>query len=69
MAEAHSRSLAGMMIVSSVLSAFFCLAGLMLAYRFDLTSGASIIAVATVCFFVWRAAMRLRCLGRRPWRA
>ncbi|MGE4555346.1 MAG: metal ABC transporter permease [Desulfovibrionaceae bacterium] len=70
MAEVHSRSLAGMMVVSSVLSAFFCLAGLALAYRFDLTSGASIIAAATVCFLIWRVGIRLhrvaKGFGRKP---
>jgi len=38
------------MVVASGLNIFFCLAGLMLAYRFDLTSGAAIIAVAAVTF-------------------
>ncbi len=56
MAEAHVRSLLGMMALSSLFSAVFCMAGLALAYWFDLTSGASIIAVATVCFLIWRGA-------------
>lgn len=51
-AEHRARSLGGMMAISSVLSALFCLAGLWLSYRFDITSGAAIIAVASVAFFV-----------------
>jgi len=43
-------SLGRAMVVASLLNIFFCLAGLMLAYRFDLTSGAAIIAVAAVTF-------------------
>jgi len=35
-----------------VLNLFFCLSGLALAYRFDLTSGAAIIAVAATVFFL-----------------
>ena len=52
LAEARSRSLGAMMAVGALYSALFCLVGLWLSYQFDLTSGASIIAVATVWFFV-----------------
>ena len=48
MAERRCRSLAGMMLLSAVLSALFCVGGLWLSYSLDLTSGASIIAVACV---------------------
>ncbi|GFM35880.1 metal ABC transporter permease [Desulfovibrio psychrotolerans] len=51
MAQRHARSLAGMMLAATGWSILFCLGGLALSYRFDLTSGASIIAVAAVCFF------------------
>lgn len=50
MAERRCRSLAGMMLLSAVLSALFCVGGLWLSYSLDLTSGASIIAVACVGF-------------------
>lgn len=50
MAERRARSLAGMMLLSAVLSAVFCVAGLYLSYALDLTSGASIIAVACAGF-------------------
>jgi zinc transport system permease protein len=51
-AEKFSPNLATMMLLSAVLSALFIICGLMLSYYFDLTSGAAIIAVATVVFFV-----------------
>ena len=51
LAEHHAKSLAGMMLFASLWAALFCLVGLGLSYAFDLTSGATIIAVATVCFF------------------
>lgn len=51
-AEKHSSSLKGMMVYSTLFSLFFAVAGLMLSYFFNLTSGASIIAVSAFCFFV-----------------
>ena len=51
-AEKFSPNLATMMLLSAILSALFIICGLMLSYYFDLTSGAAIIAVATVVFFV-----------------
>jgi zinc transport system permease protein len=56
MARGPSRSLLTMMVRAVVWSIFFCLTGLWLSYACNLTSGASIIAVATICFFgklVW----------------
>ena len=50
MAQGSSRSLLGMMCRAVGWSFFFCCTGLWFSYSFDLTSGASIIAVATVCF-------------------
>ena len=52
LAERRCRSLGGMMFSSTLYSGVFCLAGLGLSYAYDLTSGASIIAVATVWFFL-----------------
>lgn len=50
MAERRARSLPGMMLLAGCLSALFCAGGLMLSYALDLTSGASIIAVACAGF-------------------
>lgn len=52
MAERRSRSLGGMMVLSSLLSVLFCVTGLWISYALDITSGAAIIAVASVCFFL-----------------
>lgn len=51
-AERRTRSLDRMMIMSTLLSTFFTVVGLIVAYMADITSGASIIAVASVCFFL-----------------
>ena len=51
-AEKYAGSLVKMMVWSSGLSALFTLTGLWLSYVFNLTSGASIIMVAAVGFFV-----------------
>lgn len=58
-----SRSLGGMMARSVALAALFCTAGLALSYALDLTSGASIIAVAVAAFAA--DALRRRLTGRR----
>ena len=50
--EKHARSLLQMMIGSSLLGAVFTIAGLWISYAFDLTSGASIIMVAGLFFFI-----------------
>ncbi|WP_319582084.1 iron chelate uptake ABC transporter family permease subunit [uncultured Pseudodesulfovibrio sp.] len=51
-AERRTRSLRVMMILSTALSAVFTVCGLMLSYALDITSGASIIAVAAIGFFI-----------------
>ncbi|MFZ0242094.1 MAG: metal ABC transporter permease [Desulfobacterales bacterium] len=62
--EKYARSLTGMMVYSILLSIFFTITGLYLAYRFNLTSGAAIILVAGAGFFIsflverWTAARR-----------
>ncbi|BCS90104.1 metal ABC transporter permease [Pseudodesulfovibrio sediminis] len=50
-AERWTDSLKWMMVVSTLLSALFTVVGLGLSYALDITSGASIIAVAAVGFF------------------
>ncbi|MDD9302028.1 MAG: metal ABC transporter permease [Desulfobacter sp.] len=52
MVEKYARSLGQMMIFSSLLGMGFTLCGLWLSYAFNLTSGASIILVAGLCFLV-----------------
>ena len=51
--EKYAKSLAQMMVGSSILGSLFTIAGLWLSYTFDLTSGASIILVAGVVFFLF----------------
>uniref|UniRef100_UPI003AF475EE metal ABC transporter permease n=1 Tax=Campylobacter fetus TaxID=196 RepID=UPI003AF475EE len=50
-AEKFSPNLGIMMILAGVISAIFTIFGLWLSYSYNLTSGASIILVATICFF------------------
>ena len=45
-----TRNLGAMMVASTLLCFAFCIAGLALAYIFDITPGAVIIAVAAVCY-------------------
>jgi zinc transport system permease protein len=52
-AEKYAGSLSRMMIYSVLLNFFFSTTGLWLSYHFNLTSGASIIMVAAVCFFAF----------------
>jgi len=50
--EKYAKSLAQMMVASSLLGAVFTVLGLWLSYRYNLTSGATIIMVAGVGFLV-----------------
>lgn len=65
LAERTSRSLGGMMVLASLYAMVFCLGGLWLSYSFDLTSGASIIAVAAACFFLFLGIQTLVTTLRR----
>jgi len=58
LAERGCGSLGGMMLRSGLYAGAFCMAGLALSYCFDLTSGASIIAVASAWYFVSRLFSR-----------
>ncbi len=60
MAGRTSRTLAGMMLQAAGWSVLFCLAGLYLSYTFDLTSGATIIGVATLGYCIHAATLGLR---------
>lgn len=51
-AEKYSNSLLMMMVLSTIFAMIFNLLGLWLAYKFNLTSGATIIIVATCGFFI-----------------
>ena len=51
-AEKYTRSLAQMMVLSTILGIFFTLSGLWISFAFDVTSGASIILVAAAAFFI-----------------
>jgi zinc transport system permease protein len=51
--EKYAKSLFQMMMGSSLLGAVFTVCGLWLSYTFDLTSGASIILVAGIAFFLF----------------
>jgi zinc transport system permease protein len=62
--EKHAKSLLQMMMGSSVLGALFTIIGLWLSYRFDLTSGASIIMVSGIAFLISLLIERLRILPR-----
>jgi len=59
-AERFSGSLLTMMLYSILLNIFFTWVGLWLSYEFNLTSGASIIMVGGVCFFISFMFGRLR---------
>jgi zinc transport system permease protein len=59
-AEKFSKSLFQMMVVSTLLSAFFTVSGLWFSYEFNLTSGAAIILVAGVGFLISLGVERLR---------
>jgi zinc transport system permease protein len=54
-AEKYTRSLGEMMALSSLLGIFFTIAGLWLSYTYDFTSGATIVMVAGVGFFLSQA--------------
>jgi zinc transport system permease protein len=68
-AEKYSNSLGKMMIVASCLGALFTLTGLWLSYHYNLTSGATIIMVGGVGFFLSFAVdtvrARLKASGER----
>jgi zinc transport system permease protein len=59
LAGQRARSLFSMMLMASLWSMIFCTTGLILSYQFDLTTGATIISVATVTFFIVLAGRAL----------
>lgn len=59
-AEKRTSSLWTMMILSSILSMVFCVSGLLLSYQLDVSSGATIIAVAVAGFALSQLLNRIR---------
>lgn len=51
-AEKYTKSMINMMVLSSFLGMFFTTGGLWLSYTFDMTSGAAIIFLAGIVFFL-----------------
>jgi zinc transport system permease protein len=66
--EKYARSLFQMMLGSGLLGAVFTLGGLWFSYTFDLTSGACVIMVAGISFFLFLLIERLFILikGKLP---
>lgn len=58
-AESRTSSLWAMMIFSSILSMIFCVVGLLLSFQLDISSGATIIAVAVVGFIISQVLNKL----------
>lgn len=63
--EKYTKSLAKMMVLSCLLGMAFTTGGLWLSYSFDMTSGAAIIFLASVVFFLSMLFDRLFLLGKR----
>jgi len=59
-AEKRSGSLFGMMVISIILNLLFIFSGMMLAFRFNLTTGAAIIMTASAVFILNFIALKLR---------
>ncbi|MDJ0988312.1 MAG: metal ABC transporter permease, partial [Desulfobacterales bacterium] len=63
--EKYARSLVQMMVASSILGAVFTVTGLWFSYRFNLTSGASIIAVSGIFFLISLVVEKIRFAMRK----
>ena len=64
-AEKYTKSLVQMMFSSCGMGMVFTSGGLWISYRFDLTSGAAIIFLAGVAFFLSLVLDRLIVLNKR----
>jgi zinc transport system permease protein len=58
--EKYANSLVQMMVASSLLGAVFTVTGLWFSYRYNLTSGASIIMVSGIVFLISLAVDKIR---------
>jgi len=65
MAEKYAKSLFQMMVASSLLGAVFTVTGLWLSYRYNLTSGASIIMVSGAVFLISLMVDKMRVAVRK----
>jgi len=63
--EKYAKSLAQMMLASSIVGAVFTLVGLWLSYRYNLTSGATIILVSGSAFIISLLIDRIRFKGNK----
>ena len=63
--EKYAKSLAQMMLASSIVGAVFTLVGLWLSYRYNLTSGATIILVSGSAFIISLLFDRIRFKGNK----
>ena len=63
--EKYAKSLAQMMVASSILGSVFTLMGLWLSYRYNLTSGATIIMVSGSAFILSLLIDRIRFKGKK----
>ena len=61
--EKYAKSLFQMMVASSILGAVFTVTGLWLSYRYNITSGASIIMVSGVVFLISLVVDKIRFAG------
>ncbi len=64
-AENYTKSLAKMMLLSTLFGMLFSIGGLWLSYRFDMTSGAAIIFLAGVVYFLSLILNRIILLFRK----
>lgn len=63
-AEKYTKSMVNMMILSCFLGMFFTTGGLWLSYTFDMTSGAAIIFLAGIVFFLSMGVDHLLLMGK-----
>ena len=63
--EKYAKSLVQMMVASSLLGAVFTVTGLWFSYRFNLTSGASIIMVSGIVFVISLGVENIRVAARK----
>ena len=52
-AQIFAKRLGLMMLISTIFSIIFCFIGLVISFYYNLTGGASIILVASLCFFAF----------------
>jgi zinc transport system permease protein len=63
-AEKYTKSMINMMILSCLLGMFFTTGGLWLSFTFDMTSGAAIIFLAGIVFFLSMGVDQLLLMGK-----